>query len=374
MNICIDLTSLYDKLSGIEKFTLMITKNMIEIDSQNYYHIIFWNEVHNDFKQLINRENVNYSIIKGKNKLIMSQILLPIKLKKISADKYIFMAFPSPLLFRNKNIINVVHDMTPWLYPETMSKKGLMLFRALITNAINISEKIITVSNSSKNDIQNKFGNRKNIDVVFNGVDDIFQNFECDDKIKNEVIEKYNIPKKYILSLGTLEPRKNFKLLLQAFVELKNDSKIEHKLVIVGRKGWKYNSLLEGICGTISKDIIFTGFVETEHLPYIYKSAEVFVFPSIYEGFGIPVIEASAMECLVIVSDIPVLKEIVGEKAILFESDNKEELKRTLIETINLEASKKEYLRENLMKNSKKYSWRQEAEKMITILERRAYE
>ena len=369
MNICIDLTSLYDKLSGIEKFTMMISKNMIQNDNKNRYILIFWNEIHEEFNNIVNKENVEYKIIKSKNKLVMSQIILPLQLYKIKADKYLFMAFPSPIFFRNKNIINTIHDMTPWLYPETMSIKGLILFKTLIFNAIKISKSIITVSNSSKNDILKIFKSNIQIDVIYNGVDEVFTKFEYNENVSIDVKRKYSLPEDYILALGTLEPRKNFKLLLKAFVELKRENLIKDKLVIVGRKGWKYDGILNGIEKDILEDIFFTGFVETNELPYIYRGASLFVLPSIYEGFGIPAIEASSMECIVLTSDIEVFKEILQDKAVYFKSNNVLDLKQKILQIKEFDERDKMKVKMELVENSKKYNWTNEALKLLNVIE-----
>lgn len=370
MRICIDLTSLYDKLSGIEKFTLMISKNMILNDDRNSYVLVFWNEVHTDFINIISKNNVEVIIIKTKNKLIMNQIILPMKLYSIKADRFLFMAFPSPLLFRNKNIVNTVHDMTPWLYPETMSLKGLILFRLSIRNALNISRSIITVSEASKNDIIKKFKKCTNINVVYNGVDEVFTEFVYSEKENLLIKEKYNISEDYILSLGTLEPRKNFKLLLDTFVELKKENLIKNKMVIVGRKGWKFDNLLKDIDDEILKDIIFTDFVDTNELPYIYANARLFVFPSLYEGFGIPIVEASSMNCLVLSSDIEASKEVLKDIGIFFKSNDKMDLKKKIIEVLSYDDEKKGILKAKFKSNSQNYNWKIESCKLLDIIKK----
>lgn len=369
MKICIDLTSLYDKLSGIEKFTLMISKNMIIHDSKNKYILIFWNEINSDFLNMNDRKNIEFIVIKSKSKLLMSQVLLPMTLYKIKADRYLFMAFPSPLIFRNANIINTIHDMTPWLYPETMSMKGLLLFRILIVNAIRVSRSIVTVSNSSKNDILNKFKTDKPINVVYNGVDEIFNNFIYREDIYLKIKEKYRLNDNYILALGTLEPRKNFKLLLDAFVDLKKNGYLTDKLVVVGRQGWKYDNLLKDIDENILNDILFTGFIETSELPYIYKNAKLFVLPSLYEGFGIPTIEASSMRCIVLSSDIEVFKEVLQDNTIYFKSNDLKDLKNKIIEVMQYNETKIVKIKNNLFKNSIKYNWKNEAIKLLKIIE-----
>ena len=237
MKIAIDLTSLNDNFSGLERYALNISKNLIKQDLENEYILIFKNEVFKDFISIIDDNKVKYKVIKGKNKLFFNQIKLPLELYKITADKYLFLAFPSPLVFRKKGIINAIHDLTAFLFPETMKRNSMIYFKCSIINAMKISETIITVSNASKFDILKKFTPKK-IVVINNGISDVFQNFNFNDEINSNIKKKYYLNEDYILCLGTLEPRKNLILLLKAFSELKRDGTISEKLIIVGRNGW----------------------------------------------------------------------------------------------------------------------------------------
>ncbi|MDB1921702.1 glycosyltransferase family 1 protein [Clostridium tertium] len=368
MKIVIDLTSLYDNFSGLERYALNISINLIKNDIENEYILVFKNEIFKDFINLIDNNRIKYVVVNGKNKLFFNQIKLPLGLFKIKADKYLFLAFPSPIIFRRKGIVNAIHDLTAFLFPETMKKESMLYFKYSIINAMKISETIITVSNSSKKDILKKF-KPKNIVVINNGISDVFQKFVFNNELNGNIKRKYCLDGEYILCLGTLEPRKNLKLLLKAYSELKRENLINEKLVIVGRNGWKFENIWNELDILDIKDnIIFTGFVEDEYLPYIYSNSKIFVFPSIYEGFGIPVIEAGMMESIVISSDIDVLKEILGNDCIYFKSNNKESLKATILEVIGYSEEKKEYIRERLKEKSEKYSWEAESLKLLNLI------
>lgn len=366
MKILFDLTSLDDNFSGIERFALNISKAFIEENKDNSYILVFKNRIHDEFKDISEKENVEIKIINGKNKLITSQIKLPINLYKIKADKYIFLAFPAPVLFHKKGIINAIHDMTAWLYPETMSKQGLLLFKTLIKKAMKNSERIITVSNNSKKDIKAIFPNSKiPIDIIYNGIDEKFLTFDRNDMKLKEIKDKYKINFEYILCLGTLEPRKNINLLIDAYIDLKKNREFKSKLVLVGRKGWKYNSILEKIKeNNLEDEIIFTGFVDDDDLPYVYNGAKCFVFPSIYEGFGIPIIEAMSVGVPVIASNTSSIPEVVGENGMLFESNNKEDLKKNLLEFFELDENKIKTLKEKGLSRSREFKWNDEVKKM----------
>lgn len=375
MRICIDLTSIYDKLSGLERFCLNISKNMILSDYENEYFLIFKKEVHKEFEFIKHLNNVNYKIINLNSKLFLAQVILPAILYFNKCDVYLFLAFPSPFLFFNKNIINTVHDMTPWMYSETMSKKGLVYFKILIKNAMKVSRLILTVSNSSKKDISRYFSNN-NVEVIYNGVDKKLFKITSDIELKDKIIEKYNLPSsKYIFSLGTVEPRKNLKLLIDAFVELKKEGKLsEYKLVLSGRLGWKYDELLKNVVeNNLEKEVIFTGFIDDKDLPNVYAYADFFVFPSLYEGFGIPLLEAMIAGIPVIASDSSSIPEVLGDSGILFKNNNLCSLKDKLIYLVNLSEEEKNTIIINGRQRALEFNWSNQAKKVIELVQNSKY-
>lgn len=366
MRILIDLTALADNFSGLERYALNISKNLIKLSNKDSFILVFKNNIHEEFKEFNNMPNVETRTLKGSNKLIFNQIILTYNLYKIKADKYLFLSFPSPILFRRKGIYNTIHDLTAFLYPETMKKSSMLYFKYSIINAIKVSEKIITVSQTSRKDIVNKFG-IENVEVVTNGISDVFSKFKFNSKINEEVKKKYKLPDNYIMSLGTLEPRKNIKLLIEAYISLKKSGKISEKLLLVGRRGWKMDEVLGRMnIEEVESDIIFTGFVDDEHLPYVYLNSELFIFPSIYEGFGIPPIEAMYMEKNIITSDIEVMREVCGEYVTKFNPISLEGVENAIINS--LENKKNE---EALKKNKKRvneFLWDKEAKKLLNII------
>lgn len=368
MQIVIDLTSLDDNFSGIERYALNISKNLIIQDKFNEYILLFKNKIHTEFIELKNLDNTTFKVIKGKNKLIFNQIILPRFLYSIEADKYLFLAFPSPILFRRKGIINAIHDLTPWDYPETMKILSKLYFKFGIINAIRISDEIVTVSQFSQKRIFEKFG-YKNTHVIYNGISDVFIKSESEVPIiKSEIREKYNLPSKYIMCLCTLEPRKNIQLLIRAHNELLNDNKIDSKLVLVGRKGWKIDEFLKNINIKQNDNIIITGFVDDKDLPEIYKGADMFVFPSLYEGFGIPVIEAMYMNVPIICSNSSSLPEVIGDTGILFNNNDLNDLKNKILLLKNMDKNKRQLLIKNAKQKAMNFNWNNEAIKLKNII------
>lgn len=315
MRICIDLTSLADNFSGIERFALSITKELIK-NTEHHWILLFKNEVYKDFKY----EDVEKIVINGGNKLIFNQLILPVKLLGIKADRYFFPAFPAPFFFFNKNVFNTIHDLSCWDCPGSNKKYMIWYFKIMYWKASLCNKKIITVSEFSKGRICKILRVKpENVFVVYNGISNQFNNSELTDEEKKRVEGKYNLPEDYVLCLSTLEPRKNLRLLLDAYSSLFHEGIID-EIVLAGRKGWKMDDFLKGYPEEFLQHVHFTGFVDDEDLPAIYKLAKVFVFPSLYEGFGIPPLEALACGIPVISSDAASMPEVLGNMAIYFKS------------------------------------------------------
>lgn len=366
MKIAIDLTSLADNFSGIERVALNTALELLKYDEKNQYQLIFKREVHPAFADCLEKMQVECIVLPYKNKLWFYQVTLLIFLKKSDADLFFFPAFPSPYFFRKRKIINVIHDVGCWDCPETMTKKMVAYFRIMYCNAVVQSRKLVTVSEFSRQRICHVFKIRKDhVEVVYNGVTSNM--YFAGEKEWKDIQKKYNLPQKYIMCLSTLEPRKNMKLLVQAFGELIQEGNCDCALVLAGRKGWKIEEFLQVIPDFCRDRIHITGYIDDKDLPYLYHYAQVFVFPSVYEGFGIPPLEAMAAGCPVICSDIEVLKEILGDYAVYFRNNDKMSLKNVLSAYMCGRLSFR--YEDELMKYSRKYTYRSSADKLLRIFE-----
>lgn len=332
MKILIDLTSLADNFSGIERFAMNMALKMIE-DRNNIYILVFKNEVHSAFLQAIQQENVATVVAKGGNKLLFNQLILPWVLYHQKADVYFFPAFPEPVLFFRKNNITTIHDLGCWDCGEAMTTLSKWYFRISYRKSMACCQKIFTVSEFSKSRIM-ELGrlSEDKIEVVYNGVSEAFF---CDKAPDEAQKQRYGLPERYLLCLSTLEPRKNLQLLVKAYEDLLLEGNDLPPLVLAGRKGWKMDNFLECVAPQVVEKLHFTGFVDDADLPAIYAGAKLFVFPSKYEGFGIPPLEAMATGCPVLSSNAASLPEVLGDAASYFESDNLESLKTSLLATLN---------------------------------------
>lgn len=329
MTIAIDLTSLSDNFSGLERVALELTKALADCAKDTQFILVIKNELPEVLKPLGKRENIRFVRIKGRNKLLANQITLPLTMRRIKADKYIFPAFPVPILFNKKNTYGMIADLGCYDVPQTMKKKQVMFFRAGNRHTAKTCEKVITVSNFSKGRIEELLpAARDKVMLVYDGINHPAPESYTKERIA-QVKAKYNLPDKYLLSLSTIEPRKNLRLLIEAYMEMKSSAAKLPPLVLAGRRGWLMEDDIA--MAVESGRIIFTGFVDDEDLPGLYAGAQAFVFPSLYEGFGMPPLEAQACGVKkVLSSDAPALKEVLGDTAMYFMNDDKQSLKNAL--------------------------------------------
>lgn len=370
MKIVIDITPFSQEGTGIGEYAFNIIKNLLSIDSKNEYIFYSWGNVEKKLiKYLSKYQNLKLKIIKIPHLLMFLRDKLRFLLGGIiasSADIFFSPDFTLPLFLKTKRKFVVVHDLAFMLYPEFYDK-NTNIFRKKVSYSIKIADKILADSINTKKDIIKYFSaSNDKIKVIYAGVSEEFQTQKNVQEIKKIKI-KYNL-KKYILSVGTLQPRKNYIKLIEAFCLIK-DTYPDLSLVIAGGRGWLCEEVFEKINNPELKEkIIITNFINKEELVCLYQAAEVLAFPSIYEGFGIPILEAFASKIPVVCSMISSLPEVAGPAALYFNPHLPKEISQKITEIIS-----KPYLREDLIKKGterlKEFSWRKSAEKILEIFE-----
>lgn len=365
MRIAVDLTPIYDHLTGVERYNINITKGLIVQHPEDTFILVFKNEVHKEFLDIVELKNVNHVILQACNKLLFMQIRLLKAMNHIKADYYLFLSFTSPLFFRKKRTISAIHDLTCWDCPETIPTKMKYYYRLTYKASIKNDWKTVTVSKFSQRRICEKYRIADaDVPVIYDGLSDIFK--QGSPKSKSNICEKYRIPENYILSLSTIEPRKNLQLLISAYQGL-SDRNLPN-LVLAGRKGWKLEEILNSVDQKTKEKIYFTDFVDDVDLPGLYAGATLFVFPSKYEGFGLPVIEAMSQGTLVLSSDAASLPEVIGDSGVLFKSEDKEDLMTKILFCLSLSDKEKERITETAKQIAFSFNWSHEAEKLHKVM------
>jgi glycosyltransferase involved in cell wall biosynthesis len=274
---------------------------------------------------------------------------------------------------RSIKIITTIHDISFNFFPQFIKFSDLFFLKILIPVSLKRADKIVAVSQFTKDEIIKFYKiNPEKIECVYNSIGDEFLNPPTGGEISEEQLKKvknkYNLPEKFILYIGTLQPRKNIPQLIEAFARIKNKLG-DFKLVICGnKKAHNFDKKIENSVNinNLGNDVIFLGFIDEKDKKAVYKLAHVFAFPSLYEGFGIPVLEAMSQNVPVLASDIPSLKEIAGEGALYFDVASVDDFSKKLY-SISIDSD----LREKLAKTGKArvsfFSWENSAQKTLAI-------
>ncbi|MCX7785255.1 MAG: glycosyltransferase family 4 protein [candidate division WOR-3 bacterium] len=369
MKIAIDALAAKSLYHGMGNYVFNIIKHLSRLSLSNHFLVFKRPNLFSEY----NLTNVCFKEIKLPLplRILWEHLCLPSKLKKEEVDLF---WGPSNFLPPRKVCLYVVtiHDLSSFTLPETYSYLRRRYYQEIITTSVRLSDFIITDSEASKRDMLTYFNMAKDkIRVIYCGLNEIFFNPPSQESwqvIKN----KYHLPEEYLFTLGVLEPKKNTTRLLLAYAQLKNNLSFLPPLVIGGsrRYGWKNSSLfrmVKELCLTDS--VIFTDFIEQNDLPLIYANARIFVFPSLYEGFGLPVIEAMACGVPVITSNTSSLPEIAGDAAIFVNPYDVNEISQAIKQVLTNEHLQNE-LREKGIENAKRFSWKNTASGVLEVLEK----
>jgi len=239
------------------------------------------------------------------------------------------------------------------LFPDYHVLSSRILHRYLLPRVLRRADHVLTVSEHTRRDMVVRFPfTEKKSTAVLLGRDEAFV-----PKNDKSVLEKYDIRQPYFLYVGTLEPRKNLNVLVEAYNTFRQKSGLNYQLVLVGKKGWKIDDLLKKIQQSpYQKDIILTGYVAREELPVLYTMSEVFVYPSLYEGFGLPVLEAMSCGARVITSQVSSLPEVGGDAAIYFDPNSAEQLANLMLQ-LSFDASLLKILSKKSFAQAQRFSW-----------------
>lgn len=253
--------------------------------------------------------------------------------------------------------IMTLHDVIPYKMPETVSEKYLKIFSEEVPKLVSLCDSIITVSDYSKEDIIKTFNYpRDKIFVTYLASEDIYHIINFNESM-TFINNNYSIDSPYILYIGGFSPRKNIIGLIEAFSKLVSYYKSNIKLVIAGNKGKSYSVYKKRAQDlNIEDKVIFPGFIPMEHLPYLYNASKLFVYPSYYEGFGLPPIEAMACGVPVISSNITSLPEILEDSAILINPYDIDELCSSMFKALEDTHLRSQLISKGLAKASK-LSW-----------------
>ncbi len=366
LNIGIDFHAAERNGTGNCTYIRNVVENIIDIAQKNRYYL-YITDISNDYYKIFNnKKNVFIREIKARNPVIRF-LKLGMLSHRDNLD-ILHCTYYAPPFYKGKLVLTI-HDISYLYIPECFSLSEKIKNKLFIPYFAKKANKITTCSIHSKHNIVEKFQlNPDKIEVQYYGFNAIFKPVKNKTESFN-ILRQFGIKNNFILFVGRINKRKNIFSLIKAFEIIKKNNKIHHQLVIVGKMDFLTQDEKDFFNNMQNKqDIIFTGFVEDKYLPDFYNCADVFVYPSLYEGFGLPVVEAMACGCPVITTNVTSIPEVAGDAAILINPDDEEAIVNALRTVIFEEKLKQELVEKGLIR-SKIFSWRNSAKAMLEVLE-----
>lgn len=375
MRIGIDIRCLAEgKRTGVEEYTLGLLKELFLHDDDNEYILFFnaWRKTTPDFSWLSAYPRVTLRVFHFPNKLLNLALwyLRYPKLDRLigGVDVFFLPNLNFASVSKECRLVVTAHDLSFELFPETFSWKQrlwhyLIDFRRLAREA----DRVIAVSHSTQADLVTEYGiPPERIVVIPSGVDARFHPMDRNHADLIRVKEEYHLPYRFILFLGTFEPRKNIRSLIEAYEALiasGGPDSAKYDLVLAGTPGWKCDDIMTALAESPVRDRIhLPGFIADEDKVALYNLATVFVYPSLYEGFGFPPLEAMASGVPVIVSHTSSLPAVVGKAGIMIDPYQPDELYRALRETLGHSGLLASLAREGRIQ-AERFTWRETADR-----------
>ena len=352
MRIVILADPLDNQQAGIHHYTRQLVSHLAKFDQKDEYYILRRkkDDLFPHDRQIIvkNYHFPGYAAIR-------MFVLIPRKLKRMKADVVVEPAHFGPFNLPKKiKRVTVIHDLTPIIFPKLHRYHSQLLQKIFLGSILKRASLIITNSDNTSRDVEKYYpGFEHKTRRIYLGRDEGISH--C----KNPGgAEKYSGAKQYFFFTGTIEPRKNLETLLKAFTIFKDKSKAPHILLIAGGKGWKSKAFFNQLKDhPYQSEIILCGYVERKDMPSLYSHAEAFVFPSLYEGFGLPVVEALSCGTPCLLSDSSSLPEVGGNAALYFKALDENTLAEDMI-NITDDKGLREELSKNAINQSKKFCWK----------------
>jgi len=373
MKIAVD-ARVVKKYPGLGRYCINILKALAEIDVNNEY-IVFTIEP-KKMAFLNNRKNMkivetDYPVLSYKTFYAFSSLI-----NKFTPDIFFSSFQVAPLNVKCPMVI-VLHDMMDLMYKDAFThhnffiRSGLQyFFKYAIPRSVSKASAIITVSESTKHDLLKYFNiTKKKVVAILEGVEENFKPV-TDVEVLYKIKKKYNLPDKFIFYLGSIKPYKNLHGVLESFSKLyENGFNNNVKLVIGGLKHFSVEGLSDKIEKlNIEDKVQRIGFIAEEDLPAVYSLSEIFLFPSIWEGFGLPVLEAMACGAPVITSNVSSLPEVIGDAGIQVDPYNITEISYNLTKLLE-DAEMRKILSQKGIERAKSFSWIRAAEETLNVLQ-----
>jgi glycosyltransferase involved in cell wall biosynthesis len=338
--------------AGIHRYLYNTLEQLPEIDQRISYSVLVGSgnlPARSDWQVLRSRWPTHHPLVR----IIWEQLAAPLVVRRLKADLFHGMAFSLPWAWAGPSVVTIF-DMSFFRYPERLTTSRRLYLRQMVKASARNATQILAISESGKREISEILGvPSSKVQVAVPGLSPIFKRAEP--TVVEALRVKEKLPERFILYIGTLEPRKNLTTLLNAYAGLPERKVV--KLVLVGPIGWQNEPLMALLDNLgLRNDIIMPGFIAEKDLPAWYSAAEVFAYPSIYEGFGMPVAEAMACGCPVVTSDSSSMPEAAGDAGILVPATDVEAWREALRDLI-LSPEKRDEMASKGKIHAAQFSW-----------------
>lgn len=300
------------------------------------------------------------------NRMCWENLKLPRLFNKDNLDIFHVPGFAGPYSVKKARKVITVHDLIGMVYPLNLAPISRFYWQRWLPWCAKNSDLIISVSENTKKDIV-KFLKipEDRIKVIYSAASRHFSPIANKENLRDRLI-KYGISTNYILNVGTVEPRKNIPNLIKAFAGYLNNSGAKNlSLVIVGKKGWAYGeSVKAAVESGIQENVVFCDYIDESDLALMYNLAELLIYPSLYEGFGLPILEAMSCSTPVVCSNVSSLPELAGGAAILIDPLDNTSIENGFGKVLS-DSALKRTLSEKALKRSAMFSWRRTAEETV---------
>ncbi len=369
MKIAIDARDILRKQTGIVTYTVNLVKGLAAVDIENDYTIYLdsYRDKGVGESNLVDKPNFKNRVLPSKG-AVWKQVFLPVNLALHKPDVFHSPTSTIPAIRPCKMVVtfcDLFHEANPEWLPQKVKDRMSRLYKF----AAKKSDKIIAISENTKKDLVKYYGiETDKISVIYPGKDEFFKRLDegAREEGKKDLEKKYGIHGPFILHVGALAEWRNVPRLVYAFGTLKLVDRIQHKLVLVGREVWGLDIKKIVKDAGLSGDVINVDYVPVEDLQLLYNEADLLVFPSLFEGFGIPVLEAQACGTPVVASDTTALPEAVGDAGVLVDPYDEEAIAEGVRKVLQ-----DQKLRDDLVgkgfENARGFSWEKMARETLAV-------
>lgn len=350
------------RAAGPETYEVNLVRSIAAADRKNEYHVFCLSrEAAESFD--LQQDNIHYHVLWPKFRWASIPISLPIELHANQIDLFHATFIPPPV--SPIGYVLTLHDLTTFQNPEFYHPLIRWRLNRAISRGLKKARRIVCVSGCVRDMVSEAFGISSNrLAVVHHGVSDEFRPIPLDEA-RDVLLQEYGINGRYLLFVGQMKARKNIIRILEAFAQFHHETRSEINLALVGRRGHTADGIDEALARLqIKKNVIELGHVKTSHLPALYSAAEMLVFPSLFEGFGFPVIEAMACNTPVITSNVSALPEVAGDGALLVDPLSVQDIAGAIYGLYS-DARLRQSLREKGLARAKHFSWARAAQETI---------